>query len=150
MGVNLTAGFQLSRELAKHWFETDLKGYNGEFGKRKKIIFIASTTTFTGSVQIPAYVASKGAIGQLTKALNNEWMGKGINVNAIAPGYIKTKLTSALRESEEKEKEILQRAPAGRWGTPEDLAGAVIHLCARSGDYIGGEIHAVDGGYLGR
>jgi 2-deoxy-D-gluconate 3-dehydrogenase len=150
MGVNLTAGFQLSRELAKHWFETDLKGYNGEAGKRKKIIFIASMTTFTGSVEIPAYAASKGAIGQLTKALNNEWMGKGINVNAIAPGYIETELTSALRESEEKEKEILQRVPAGRWGTPEDLAGAVIHLCARSGDYIGGEIHAVDGGYLGR
>ena len=151
MNVNVTAGFQLSRELAKHWFNTSLKGYNGEEGqRRKKIVFVASMTSFTGSVEIPAYTASKGAVAQLTKALNNEWMAKGINVNAIAPGYIETELTSAIKDGGEKEKVILQRIPAGRWGNPGDLAGAVIHLCGRSGDYVGGEVHAVDGGYLGR
>lgn len=107
-------------------------------------------TTFVGSMEIPAYTASKGAIGQLTKALNNEWMSKGINVNAIAPGYIATELTKDLQDGTEKEKNIMARVPAGRWGVPEDLAGSVIHLCSRSGDYIGGEVHAVDGGYLGR
>lgn len=151
MNINVTAGFQLSRELAKHWFNTSLEGYSGhEMEKRKKIVFIASMTSFTGSVEIPAYTASKGAIAQLTKALNNEWMAKGINVNAIAPGYIETELTSAIKDGGEKEKAILQRIPAGRWGSPVDMAGAVIHLCARSGDYIGGEVHAVDGGYSGR
>jgi 2-deoxy-D-gluconate 3-dehydrogenase len=151
MNVNVTAGFQLSRELAKHWFNTSLKGYSGhETLQKKKIVFIASMTSFNGSVEIPAYTASKGAIAQLTKALNNEWMSKGINVNAIAPGYIETELTIAIKDGGEKEKAILQRIPAGRWGSPVDLAGAVIHLCARSGDYIGGEVHAVDGGYLGR
>jgi 2-deoxy-D-gluconate 3-dehydrogenase len=117
---------------------------------RKKILFIASMTTFTGSVEIQAYTTSKGAIGQLTKALNNEWMGKGINVNAIAPGYIETELTKAIKDGSEKEAKILDIIPAGRWGVPKDLAGSVIHLCSRSGDYIGGEVHAVDGGYLGR
>jgi 2-deoxy-D-gluconate 3-dehydrogenase len=152
LGVNLTAGFQLSRELAKHWLNTSLK--NPEIptavAGKKRIIFIASMTTFTGSVEIPAYTASKGAIGQLTKALNNEWMAKGINVNAIAPGYIETELTRAIKDGSEKEKKILDRIPAARWGVPADLAGSVIHLCSRSGDYIGGEVHAVDGGYLGR
>ena len=151
MNINVTAGFQLSRELAKQWFKTSLKEYECEEGtRRKKILFVASMTSFTGSVEIPAYTASKGAIAQLTKALNNEWMAKGINVNAIAPGYIETELTSGIRDGGEKEMMILQRIPAGRWGTPLDLAGAAIHLCARSGDYIGGEVHAVDGGYLGR
>lgn len=150
MNVNVTAGFQLSRELAKHWFNTSLKGYNGSYVGRKKIVFIASMTSFIGSTEIPAYTASKGAIAQLTKALNNEWMAKGINVNAIAPGYIETELTSMIKDGGEKEKTVLQRIPAGRWGNPVDLVGAVIHLCAKSGDYIGGEVHAVDGGYLGR
>jgi 2-deoxy-D-gluconate 3-dehydrogenase len=150
MNVNLTAGFQLSRELAKHWFNSSLKDFIGGIGRRKKIVFIASMTSFVGSMEIPAYTASKGAIAQLTKALNNEWMAKGINVNAIAPGYIETELTKAIKDGGQKEIEILQRIPAGRWGNPVDLAGAVIHLCARSGDYIGGEVHAVDGGYLGR
>lgn len=153
MSANLTAGFQLARALGKHWLEKSLKGFGIDSTKRyqrKKIIFIASVITFTGSVEIPAYAASKGAIGSLTKALNNEWMSKGINVNAIAPGYIQTDLTSAIKEDPEKERKILDRIPAGRWGNPDDLAGAVIHLCAKSGDYIGGEIHAVDGGFLGR
>ncbi|KAG0645423.1 2-keto-3-deoxygluconate oxidoreductase [Hyphodiscus hymeniophilus] len=151
ISVNVTAGFQLTRALAKHWLNTSLKGFSGDGAvPKKKVVFIASMTSFTGSVEIPAYTASKGAITQLTKALNNEWMAKGINVNAIAPGYIETELTNAIKDGGEKEKAILQRIPAGRWGSPSDLSGAVIHLCARSGDYIGGEIHAVDGGYLGR
>lgn len=152
IGVNLTAGFQLSRELAKLWLDTTLKaaGPSTDDMGRKKIVFIASMTTYVGSIEIPAYTASKGAIGQLTKALNNEWMAKGINVNAIAPGYIGTDLTSDLRDGSDKEKKILDRIPAGRWGLPEDMAGSVIHLCSRSGDYIGGEVHAVDGGFLGR
>lgn len=152
IGVNLTAGFQLSRELAKLWLNTTLKATESPSNVqgRKKIVFIASLTTYVGSTEIPAYTASKGAIGQLTKALNNEWMAKGINVNAIAPGYIGTDLTSDLRDGSDKEKKILDRIPAGRWGLPEDMAGSVIHLCSRSGDYIGGEVHAVDGGFLGR
>ncbi|TVY73198.1 2-dehydro-3-deoxy-D-gluconate 5-dehydrogenase [Lachnellula suecica] len=152
IGVNLTAGFKISRELAKHWLNTSLKTpmTPESVAGKKRIIFIASMTTFTGSIEIPAYTASKGAIGQLTKALNNEWMAKGINVNAIAPGYIETELTAAIKDGSEKEAKILDRIPAGRWGLPADLAGSVIHLCSRSGDYIGGEVHAVDGGYLGR
>lgn len=119
-------------------------------GRRKKIIFVASVTTFTGSMEIPAYVASKGAIGQLTKALNNEWMGRGINVNAIAPGYFRTNLTQGIAENSDKEKHIMDRVPAGRWGQPDDLAGAIIYLCSRASDFVGGEIHVVDGGFNGR
>jgi len=99
---------------------------------------------------VPAYVASKGAVGQLTMALNNEWMGRGICVNAVAPGYIATELTVGIRDGEEKERLVMSRVPAGRWGVPEDLAGAVIHLASRSGDYVGGETHIVDGGFVGR
>ncbi|KAH8650524.1 2-deoxy-D-gluconate 3-dehydrogenase [Tricladium varicosporioides] len=152
IGVNLTAGFQLSRELAKHWLSTSLSNppFTSSIASRKKIVFIASMTTFVGSTEIPAYTASKGAIGQLTKALNNEWMSKGINVNSIAPGYIATELTKDLQDGTDKEKNIIARVPAGRWGVPEDLAGSVIYLCSRGGDYVGGEVHAVDGGYLGR
>ena len=191
LSVNLTAGFQISRDLSKNWLNTTLKEYSGQPGIRKKILFVASVMSFMGGVEIPAYTASKGAIAQLTKALNNEWMAKGINVNAseyiakyllvawswevalklltkidnheqeprldftdliylVAPGYIETELTSGLRDHGEKEKTILQRTPIGRWGEPRDLAGPVIHLCSRSGDYVGGEVHVVDGGFLGR
>lgn len=150
MAVNVTAGFQLARDLAKHWFDTSLKEFNVKTGLRKKVIFIASVLTFGGGHETPAYTASKGAIGQLTKALNNEWMAKGVSVNAIAPGYIQTELTSGLRDAGVKEDAIIQRVPAGRWGIPEDLAGAVIHLSSKSSDFIGGEILAVDGGFLAR
>ncbi|KAH8594742.1 putative 2-deoxy-D-gluconate 3-dehydrogenase [Bisporella sp. PMI_857] len=150
LNVNLTAGFQLSRALAKHWLNTSLRRYCDQRGTKKKIVFIASVMSFMGGVEIPAYTASKGAIAQLTKALNNEWMGKGINVNAIAPGYIETELTSELRDDGPKEQMIIQRTPIGRWGRPEDLAGPIIHLCSSSSDYIGGEIHTVDGGFMGR
>lgn len=155
MDVNLNAGFQLSRGLAKHWFDTSLEGYakyseEHQRDRKKKILMIASMMSFTGGVEIPAYAASKGAVVQLTKALNNEWMSKGINVNSVAPGYIQTELTAALRDGGEKERKILERIPALRWGQPYDLAGAVIYLCSRAGDYVGGEVHAVDGGFLGR
>lgn len=98
----------------------------------------------TGSVEIPAYVASKGAIGQLTKALNNEWMSKGINVNAIAPGYIQTELTKEIADDPEKEKHILDRVPAKRWGLPGDLAGATIYLSSGASDFVGGEVCFLD------
>jgi 2-dehydro-3-deoxy-D-gluconate 5-dehydrogenase len=122
----------------------------GLAGHSKKIIFIGSITIFSGSMQIPAYAASKGALASLTRALSNEWMAKGINVNALAPGYIETELTSGIRDDGEKERMIFERVPAGRWGSPEDLAGSVVHLAGRRSDFIGGEILVVDGGFNGR
>ncbi|KAI9834362.1 MAG: hypothetical protein M1819_002973 [Sarea resinae] len=127
--VNLTSSFLLARTLAKHWLMTSL---SSQPKQQKKIINIASVLTFTGSVETPAYVATKGAIGQLTKALSNEWTAKGICVNAIAPGYIATDLTERIREMPEYEKAILGRVPAKRWGIPEDLAGAIIYLSSKA------------------
>jgi len=151
LNVNLTSAFILTQSVAKHWLETCLNPNHAKYdGQRKKIIFIASVTSFTGSVEIPAYSASKGAIAQLTKALNNEWMGRGINVNAIAPGYIQTNLTSGIAGNEEKERHIMDRVPAGRWGLPSDLAGPIVYLSSRASDFVGGEIHCVDGGFAGR
>jgi 2-deoxy-D-gluconate 3-dehydrogenase len=153
LNVNLTSAFLLSRELASHWLKTSLRTERGKtlpIGMRKKIIFIASVTAFTGSVQIPAYVSSKGAITALTRSLSNEWMGKGINVNSLAPGYIETELTKGIREDGEKERAVLDRVPLGRWGEPEDLAGAIVHLASRSSDFIGGEVFVVDGGFNAR
>lgn len=141
LNVNLTSPFLLSQAVAKHWLATCLNPKHAAYdGQRKKIIFIASVTSFTGSVQIPAYSASKGAVAQLTKALNNEWMGRGINVNAIAPGYVQTALTSGIADDKEKEKHIMDRVPAGRWGLPDDLAGPIIYLCSRASDFVGGEV----------
>lgn len=151
LNVNLTACFLLSREFAKEWLKTGPLSTGSQTQGRKKIIFIASITTMgSGSLQIPAYSASKGAIGSLTRSLNNEWMGQGINVNAIAPGYIETELTAAIREDGEKEKTLLDRLPIGRWGIPEDLAGAVVHLASRGSDFVGGEVYVVDGGFNAR
>ncbi|KAI9879511.1 MAG: hypothetical protein M1830_008303 [Pleopsidium flavum] len=144
--VNLTASFILARSLAKLW----LSSPTPPGPDKKKIINIASVLTFSGSAEICAYVATKGAIGQLTKTLSNEWMGKGICVTALAPGYIATELTEGIRTSEEKEALILGRVPAGRWGLPEDLAGAVVYLASRASDFVSGEIHVVDGGFCGR
>lgn len=138
--VNLNAQFILSRE----------------FGKRMigqgsgKIIFTASLLTFQGGITVPGYAASKGAIGQLTKALANEWAPLGINVNAIAPGYIATDNTRALREDPLRSRQILERIPAGRWGNPDDLKGAVVFLASHASDYIHGTILTVDGGWMGR
>jgi len=138
--TNLSAQFVLSREIGRSMVE---RGSG-------KIIFTASLLTFQGGITVPGYAASKGGIGQLTKALANEWAGKGVNVNAIAPGYIATDNTQALRDDADRSKSILERIPAGRWGTPEDFAGPVVFLASSASDYVNGELLTVDGGWMGR
>ena len=115
-----------------------------------KIINIASMASFTGGLTIPAYTASKGGVAQLTKALSNEWAGRGANVNAIAPGYFNTEMNAALVGNPEREPQILARIPAGRWGVPADLRGVVIFLASAASDYVHGAVIPVDGGFLGR
>ena len=138
--VNLSAQFVLSREIGARMIE---RGSG-------KIIFTASLLTFQGGITVPGYSASKGGIGQLTKALANEWAGRGVNVNAIAPGYIATDNTQALQDDEARYTAILERIPAGRWGTPADFAGPAIFLASNASDYVHGEILTVDGGWMGR
>ena len=138
--VNLNAQFLLSRTIGAAMIA---RGSG-------KIIFTASLLTFQGGVNVPGYAASKGGIGQLTKALANEWAGKGINVNAIAPGYISTYNTEALREDAVRSQQILARIPAGRWGDPADFKGPVVFLASQASNYIHGEILVVDGGWMGR
>ena len=138
--VNLNSQFVLSRELGK---EMVARGAG-------KIIFTASLLTFQGGITVPGYAASKGGIGQLTMALSNEWAGKGVCVNAIAPGYVATDNTQALREDPERSQSILSRIPAGRWGTPNDFAGPVVFLASAASDYMNGSILTVDGGWMGR
>ena len=138
--VNLNAQFLLSRAIGKGMVA---RGSG-------KVIFTASLLTFQGGITVPGYAASKGGIGQLTKALANEWASKGVNVNAIAPGYIATDNTEALRNDPDRQKAILDRIPAGRWGTPEDFAGPAIFLASDAANYVHGEILTVDGGWMGR
>lgn len=138
--VNLSAVFRLS-QLAGRQMIAQRKG---------KIINIASLLSFHGGITVPAYAASKGGLAQLTKALANEWAGKGINVNAIAPGYMRTSNTMALQEDETRNRQILERIPAGRWGEPSDLAGAAVFLASPASDYVNGEVLVVDGGWMGR
>ena len=138
--VNLNSQFILAREFGKQMLARG----------RGKIIFTASMLTFQGGITIPSYAASKGGIGQLTKALANEWAGKGVNVNAIAPGYIDTDNTAALLADPVRSKAILERIPAGRWGRPEDMKGAVLFLASHASDYVNGTILTVDGGWMGR
>ena len=138
--VNLSAQFLLSREVGRGMVA---RGSG-------KIIFTASLLTFQGGITVPGYAASKGGIGQLTKALANEWAGRGVNVNAIAPGYIATDNTQALRDDEARYNAILERIPQGRWGTPDDFAGPAIFLASAASDYVNGEILTVDGGWMGR
>jgi 2-deoxy-D-gluconate 3-dehydrogenase len=138
--VNLTAPFVLARELGRKMVE---RGSG-------KIVFTASLLSFQGGISVPGYAASKGGIAQLTKALANEWAPHGVNVNAIAPGYIATDNTQALREDTDRAQAILARIPAGRWGTPGDLAGAFVFLASSASDYVHGTILAVDGGWLAR
>ncbi len=138
--INLDAQFILSREIGADMIARG----NG------KIIFTASLLTFQGGINVPGYAASKGAIGSLTKALANEWAGKGLNVNAIAPGYISTDNTEALRKDPERSTAILSRIPAGRWGEPDDFKGPVVFLASRASDYVHGTILTVDGGWMGR
>ena len=138
--VNQTAQFILTREFGK---EMVARG-NG------KIVFTASLLTFQGGITVPGYAASKGAVGQMVMAFANEWAGKGVNVNALAPGYIATDNTKALQENPERNKSILERIPAGRWGQPEDFAGPVVFLCSDAAAYMQGTIMLVDGGWMGR
>lgn len=138
--VNLSAQFVLSREVGRGMVERG----------RGKIIFTASLLTFQGGITVPGYAASKGGIGQLTKALANEWAGKGVNVNAIAPGYVATDNTQALQDDPARSSSILERIPAGRWGKPEDFAGPAVFLASAASDYVNGEILVVDGGWMGR
>ena len=138
--VNLRSQFILAREIGKGML---VRG-------RWKIVFTASLLSFQGGINVPGYAASKGGIAQLTKALANEWAGRGINVNAIAPGYIATDNTAALRADESRSNAILSRIPAGRWGTPEDLSGPLVFLCSPAADYIHGTVLTVDGGWMGR
>lgn len=138
--VNLSAQFILSREIGRSMIE---RGSG-------KIIFTASLLTFQGGITVPGYSASKGGIGQLTMALANEWGGKGVNVNAIAPGYIRTDNTQALQDNPERHDAILERIPAGRWGEPSDFAGPVVFLASDASNYLHGTIVTVDGGWMGR
>lgn len=138
--INLNAQFVLSREFGKRMVE---RGSG-------KIIFIASLLSFQGGINVPGYAASKGAIARLTQALANEWASKGVNVNAIAPGYISTDNTEALRNDPDRSQSILSRIPAARWGTGEDMKGAAIYLASNAADYVHGTIVTVDGGWMGR
>jgi 2-deoxy-D-gluconate 3-dehydrogenase len=138
--VNLSAQFVLTRALGAKMIE---KGYG-------KVIFIASLLSFQGGINVPGYAAAKGGIASLTKALANEWASKGVNVNAIAPGYIETDNTEALRNDPDRSTSILQRIPANRWGKPDDFAGPAIFLASDASDYVHGTILTVDGGWMGR
>ena len=119
-------------------------------GRRGSVINIASLLSFQGGITVPAYAASKGGVAQLTKALSNEWAGKGIAVNAIAPGYIATEMNSALMDDKDRASSILDRIPAGRWGKPEDFKGPVVFLASGASGYVSGEVLVVDGGWMGR
>jgi 2-deoxy-D-gluconate 3-dehydrogenase len=138
--TNLTSVFRLTKCAGKHM----LARASG------KIINIASMMTFQGGLTIPGYAAAKGGVGQLTKAFANEWASKGVNVNAIAPGYMDTDNTEALRADPVRSRQIMERIPAGRWGRPEDLAGATVFLASRASDYMHGHVLVVDGGWLSR
>jgi 2-deoxy-D-gluconate 3-dehydrogenase len=138
--VNLNAQFVLSREFGKDMVE---RGSG-------KIIFTASLLTFQGGITVPGYAASKGGIGQLTMALANEWASKGVNVNAVAPGYIATDNTEALRNDPVRSEQILTRIPAGRWGDPGDFKGPVVFLASEAANYVHGTTLLVDGGWMGR
>ena len=138
--VNLNSQFILTREIGKEMIR---RGYG-------KIVFTASLLAFQGGITVPGYAASKAGIKQLTMAFANEWAGKGVNVNAIAPGYIETDNTRALREDQTRSRQILERIPAKRWGKPEDFMGAVVFLCSDAANYINGTTLLVDGGWMGR
>jgi 2-dehydro-3-deoxy-D-gluconate 5-dehydrogenase len=139
--VDLTSAFRLARAAGRHMLEA---------GRGGRIVNVTSLLAFQGGITVPAYAAAKGGLAQLTKALANEWASKGINVNAIAPGYMETDVTTALRADPVRNRQIMDRIPAGRWGQPDDVAGAVVFLASRAASYVHGHVLAVDGGWLGR
>jgi 2-deoxy-D-gluconate 3-dehydrogenase len=138
--VNLSSVFRLARAAGAHMLQRG----------RGKIVNVASLLSFQGGVMVSAYAASKGGVAQLTKAMANEWAPKGVNVNAIAPGYIRTNNTAALQADASRNRQILERIPAGRWGEPADIAGAAVFLSSRASDYVHGHVLVVDGGWMGR
>jgi 2-deoxy-D-gluconate 3-dehydrogenase len=140
IGLNVTSVFRLCRAAGRQMLE---RGCG-------KIVNIASLLSFQGGILVPAYAASKGAVAQLTKALANEWAPRGVHVNAIAPGYMETPNTEALRADPDRNRQILERIPCGRWGKPRDLSGAVVFLASPASDYLHGHVLAVDGGWLAR
>jgi 2-deoxy-D-gluconate 3-dehydrogenase len=140
LAVNLTATYKLCRAAGQRMLARG----------RGKIVNISSLLAFQGGITVPSYAASKGAVAQLTKALANEWAGRGVNVNAIAPGYIRTDNTAALAADATRNRQILERIPAGRWGEPADLGGAIVFLASRASDYVSGHVLVVDGGWMGR
>jgi 2-deoxy-D-gluconate 3-dehydrogenase len=140
IAVNLSSVFRLSQLAAQQMLKQG----------RGKIVNIASLLSFQGGVFVPSYAAAKSGVAALTRAFANEWASKGINVNAIAPGYMATDNTAALRQDPNRSRQILERIPAGRWGVPGDLAGATVFLCSRASDYVHGHILLVDGGWMAR
>jgi 2-dehydro-3-deoxy-D-gluconate 5-dehydrogenase len=138
--VNLNSVFRLCQLAGRAMLER----------RQGKIINIASLLSFQGGIRVPAYAASKGGVAQLTKALANEWAGRNVQVNAIAPGYFRTQNTSALQADEIRNRQILERIPAGRWGEPEDIAGAAVFLASPASSYVNGEVLVVDGGWMAR
>ena len=138
--VNLTAQFVLAREFGRAMIEQGAG----------KIVFTASLLSFQGGITVPGYAASKGGIKQLTMALSNEWAGQGVQVNAIAPGYIATDNTQALQDDPARSKSILERIPAGRWGNPDDFKGPIVFLSSAASNYMTGAVLTVDGGWMGR
>ena len=140
ININLNAQFIITREIGKQMIEN----------KYGKIVFTCSLLSFQGGILVPGYAASKGAISSLLKSFANEWASKGITVNGIAPGYIETDNTTALRADPERSASILSRIPASRWGTPTDLAGGFVFLSSPASDYINGTILTIDGGWMGR
>lgn len=138
--INLNSQFVISREIGKEMVQRG----------QGKIIFTASLLTYQGGINVPSYSASKGGIGQLTKALANEWAAHGVQVNAIAPGYVRTDNTQALQDDPERAASILARIPAGRWGDPDDFKGPAVFLASAASNYVSGEILTVDGGWMGR
>jgi 2-deoxy-D-gluconate 3-dehydrogenase len=140
IAVNLGSVFRLCREAGRRM----LAAGSG------KIINIASLLSFQGGIRVPAYAAAKSGVAAITRALANEWAARGVNVNAIAPGYMSTTNTAALRADPVRSRQILERIPADRWGEPEDLAGAAVFLASRASDYVHGHVLVVDGGWMGR
>ncbi len=138
--INMNAVFYMCQKVGKLMIE---QGYG-------KIVNLASLLSFQGGFTVPAYAASKGGVMQFSKSLANEWAGKGITINCIAPGYMATEMNTALLADENRNRQILERIPAGRWGKPEDLAGAAVFLASTASDYVNGHVIAVDGGWLGR
>ena len=138
--VDLSAQFVLTREVGRGMLE------RGD----GKVVFVASLLSFQGGINVPGYAAAKSGVAGLTRALANEWASRGINVNAVAPGYVRTDNTQALQDDAERYEQILARIPAGRWAEPADIAGAVVFLSSAAADYVHGAILPVDGGWLGR